>query len=161
MTEDCRALSLAMPQKQTNGQRPRVGRNGRKAAEEEMQKAEICIGDFDAEEEVGGREFLDRSLPGKRMISPDAETTPLATVSAVVKAIWQELLRVPDVQSSDDFFDLGGDSLTAIRMLQRIDREYGEELLPPDIIYTASRLGDFTVAVSDAIARRRYETRGP
>ncbi|MEC5396385.1 acyl carrier protein [Uliginosibacterium sp. H1] len=76
------------------------------------------------------------------------------TVIESLRAIWQELLHVSNIDGRDDFFDLGGDSLGAIRMLERIGREFGEDLLEPDIIYTASRFDDLAVAISDALDQR-------
>ena len=36
-----------------------------------------------------------------------------------------ELLGVPEIGLDDDFFDLGGDSLLAIRILSRLKEEHG------------------------------------
>ncbi len=41
--------------------------------------------------------------------------------------LWSTLLK-KSVGARDDFFDAGGDSLTAIRMLQRVQAEYRKEL---------------------------------
>lgn len=79
---------------------------------------------------------------------------PDIRVAAVLMEIWQELLHIPQVEPTDDFFELGGDSLGAIRMLERIGREFGEELLEPDIIYTASSFNDLVAAISTALLER-------
>jgi acyl transferase domain-containing protein/thioesterase domain-containing protein/acyl carrier protein len=39
--------------------------------------------------------------------------------------MWQELLGVAHVAPDDDFFDLGGHSLMAIRLMTRVKREFG------------------------------------
>jgi hypothetical protein len=36
--------------------------------------------------------------------------------------LWSEVLEVPDVDASDDFFNLGGNSLRAIEMLAQISQ---------------------------------------
>jgi hypothetical protein len=36
--------------------------------------------------------------------------------------LWSEVLEVPDVDEYDDFFNLGGNSLRAVRMLAEISR---------------------------------------
>jgi amino acid adenylation domain-containing protein len=43
-------------------------------------------------------------------------------------ALWQDLLDVQDVARDDDFFALGGNSLTATRLVAAVRREFGDEL---------------------------------
>jgi NADPH:quinone reductase-like Zn-dependent oxidoreductase/acyl carrier protein len=49
---------------------------------------------------------------------PDADLE--ADVDARLRDIWQDLLGVADIGPDDDFFDLGGDSLIAVRMIARL-----------------------------------------
>jgi acetoacetyl-CoA synthetase len=42
-----------------------------------------------------------------------------------VLAIWRDALRRPDLGAQDDFFEAGGDSLLAVKMLARVERELG------------------------------------
>lgn len=81
---------------------------------------------------------------------PGMEET--ARVSASLLKIWQDLLHITEIEPGDDFFELGGDSLAAIRMLERIGREFGDELLEPDVIYTASSFGELVTAIASALA---------
>jgi len=48
--------------------------------------------------------------------------------------LWKDILDLPDISSDDDFFLCGGNSLTAIELLIRIQREYHITLYP-DAIY--------------------------
>ncbi len=64
--------------------------------------------------------------------------------------IWQSLLSVAPIGVDDDFFELGGDSITAIQMLSRIRREF-QVGLPP-----SAMLENATVArLADVVGRRR------
>ena len=45
-----------------------------------------------------------------------------------VEGLWKELLAVDTVRAEDDFYDLGGDSLLAIRLLVAISARMGTEL---------------------------------
>lgn len=47
------------------------------------------------------------------------------SVLTTIRTIWAELLGVEDIGVDDDFFDAGGHSLIAIRMLSRIHKELG------------------------------------
>ncbi|WP_347059040.1 amino acid adenylation domain-containing protein [Blastococcus sp. HT6-30] len=46
----------------------------------------------------------------------------------VVAEIWSTLLGVPEVGVLDDFFELGGDSLIAAEMTQRVAEQLGQEM---------------------------------
>ncbi|MEU9373889.1 phosphopantetheine-binding protein [Streptomyces sp. NPDC048255] len=45
-----------------------------------------------------------------------------------VLLFWRELLGVPEIHPDDDFFDLGGTSLRAVRFVLRVRREFGIDL---------------------------------
>jgi acyl carrier protein len=45
---------------------------------------------------------------------------PRTPVEEVVAAIWAESLKMPRVGIRDNFFDLGGDSLTAVQIVSRV-----------------------------------------
>ncbi|PYQ27335.1 MAG: hypothetical protein DMF56_20505 [Acidobacteria bacterium] len=53
--------------------------------------------------------------------------------------IWREILDEPEIEVADDFFELGGDSLRAMRLLARVERDLevsislGDFLLAPTI----------------------------
>jgi len=47
------------------------------------------------------------------------------SVRDVIRDIWVELLGVGDIGDDDDFFDAGGHSLIAIRMMSRIHKQLG------------------------------------
>ncbi|MEO9238228.1 MAG: phosphopantetheine-binding protein, partial [Jatrophihabitantaceae bacterium] len=55
-------------------------------------------------------------------------------------AIWADLLQRDPPAAADDFFDLGGDSLFAIRLIGRIRTATGVKLSLKDI-FSASTLG--------------------
>ena len=50
-----------------------------------------------------------------------------------LRGIWSEVLGLPDVGPLDNFFDVGGSSLLAIRAQERIERELGHHLDPIDV----------------------------
>ena len=51
-----------------------------------------------------------------------------------VVAIFQRVLETTDVTADSDFFDLGGDSLIATRVLSAIARVFGTELSFEDFL---------------------------
>ncbi|MEV4104690.1 amino acid adenylation domain-containing protein [Nonomuraea sp. NPDC049649] len=58
---------------------------------------------------------------------PEGEP-PASPAEAAVAAVWQRVLGIPDVRRSDNFFDVGGHSLLAGRVVAEIRRELGADL---------------------------------
>ena len=53
---------------------------------------------------------------------------PADDVEARLIALWEELLQIRPVGVADNFFELGGHSLLAIRLLSRVEQEFGRPL---------------------------------
>ena len=51
---------------------------------------------------------------------------PRNNTEKVLATIWQELLNIPKVSVQDSFFDIGGQSLLAVRLFNRIDEQFGQ-----------------------------------
>ncbi|QRY46311.1 acyl carrier protein [Mycolicibacterium boenickei] len=58
--------------------------------------------------------------------------------------IFARVLDTREVNAWSDFFELGGDSLLATRVLSAIARDYGTELLYEDFVENPSPEGLFT-----------------
>jgi acyl carrier protein len=41
--------------------------------------------------------------------------------------LWQQALRIDGVSADDDFFDLGGNSISGVRMIVMLNEEFGVE----------------------------------
>ncbi len=68
----------------------------------------------------------DRSLPSA---SPSA----LLPVQHRISALWEELLALEGINPEANFFELGGDSMTAIRLLRRLREELHPEVKLDDL----------------------------
>ncbi|WP_374024702.1 acyl carrier protein [Mycobacterium sp. HNNTM2301] len=64
-----------------------------------------------------------------------------------IVAIFRRVLNTPEVNVDSDFFELGGDSLLATRVLSAIAREFGTELLYEDFVENPSPEGLFARVV--------------
>ncbi len=64
--------------------------------------------------------------------------------------IFRRVLNTPEVNASSDFFELGGDSLLATRVLSAIARDFGTELLYEDFIDDPSPDGLFAKVAAAA-----------
>jgi amino acid adenylation domain-containing protein len=71
-----------------------------------------------------------RELPAPK-IQPNSETTfvkPRDDVELRLNQIWQKVLGVSSIGVKNNFFDLGGHSLVAVRLFAEIERAFGKSL---------------------------------
>ncbi|MEH0638476.1 condensation domain-containing protein [Streptomyces bottropensis] len=90
--------------------------------------------------------FLDGSGPDRE---PVPFTAPRSPFEEEVAAVWADVLDCGPVGAHDNFFDLGGQSLAAVRLAVRLRDTFAVELSVRNDLYP-----EFTVA---AVARRVYE----
>jgi acyl carrier protein len=76
---------------------------------------------------------------------------PTTTVEKRLAAIWSEVLAVPGVGLTDDFFDLGGHSLLATQVIARIADQLGVEI-SLRTLFARPTLGALAEAVTGAQA---------
>ena len=62
-----------------------------------------------------------RALPALRTVTPEAAERPRTATEAAVAGIWADLLGLSQVGVNEDFFELGGYSLLAARLVARIE----------------------------------------
>jgi hypothetical protein len=87
---------------------------------------------------------LDRkALPAPRLEKASGrEAEPARTTTELALArIWMEVLALPQVGLTDDFFAIGGNSLFAVRVMTRIQHELGASV-PIYRIFESPRLAD-------------------
>jgi acyl carrier protein len=70
-------------------------------------------------------------------------------VASQLRGIWEEVLRVP-VAEDADFFDLGGDSLMAVRIVTRVRERLGVDLSALDV-FDAPAVPEFISVVRSAL----------
>ena len=87
---------------------------------------------------------LDKNaLPDPEHQGRKSHVPPETAFEQVVANIWQEILNVPSVSVDDSFFDLGGHSLSAARMLSKLRSTLGVEI-PLRTIFDKQTLGAFS-----------------
>lgn len=83
---------------------------------------------------------------GQAAAEDAADTAARQRVERIVAGRWQELLGVAEVKRTDDFFDLGGDSIVATRLMSalRSDGLSGAQLAH---LFTHPQLRDFAATI--------------
>jgi thioesterase domain-containing protein/NAD(P)-dependent dehydrogenase (short-subunit alcohol dehydrogenase family)/acyl carrier protein len=102
----------------------------------------------------GGRgtpaEDANWSIGTPGLVRPGGDTgvrAPRDAIERDLATIWKEMLGVQQVSIDDDFFELGGQSLIAMRLFNRIRKEHGVEL-PLSVLFQAP-----TIAATAALLR--------
>ncbi len=103
--------------------------------------------------------------PPREVSSAGAGGTPRTKTETTVAAIWSELLGIDGIGIHDDYFDLGGDSIAAVRLLVRLHEAFGVDfqlaaLFDRPTIAGLSELVDSLVLMShqsEAVAAQREE----
>lgn len=89
-------------------------------------------------------------VPGVTASAAPAPPVPAAGAServAVLARAWTDLFGADAILSGADFFDLGGDSLSAVRLLARVEDELGPDALSPDLIFTDGTFAGLSAAL--------------
>lgn len=71
--------------------------------------------------------------------APAPTTAPLSKTEAALAKVWKRILRTRTVGPGDDFFALGGDSLSATRLAVLAGEEFGVDM-PVSLIFDRPRL---------------------
>ncbi|OEJ34556.1 non-ribosomal peptide synthetase [Streptomyces subrutilus] len=99
---------------------------------------------------AGGK--VDRAALPEPQAAPDAPAAgrrpPRTPAEQLIAAVWADVLGVPEVGADDNFFHLGGDSLTAVRVVGRVFDVFG--MVSPYTIFDAPTLAEFAAAVTAA-----------
>ncbi|WEO93119.1 non-ribosomal peptide synthase/polyketide synthase [Streptomyces sp. FXJ1.172] len=89
-----------------------------------------------------------RALPAPERVSTAGRVPPRTPRERALAAIWAEVLGDDAVGVTDDFFDLGGDSILAARTLSRIRDEFGARLTVRDV-FTARTVAALAELLGD------------
>lgn len=81
---------------------------------------------------------------------------PRNIAESKLMVIWRELLQQPEFGIHDDFFDLGGHSFMAVRLISRIEREFGIHL-PLGAILNAPTISSQAILLGQANTSWRQE----
>lgn len=77
---------------------------------------------------IDRKNLMERELEEKRKIANACKKDILDSTTEEVKKIWCDVLKIQDVDNEEDFYDLGGHSLQAIRISYELEQRMGVSL---------------------------------
>ena len=97
-----------------------------------------------------------KALPELDSLQAEAEleSASLTPIEEIVAGIWCEVLRLPAVSRTGNFFNLGGHSLLVTQVLARVRQYLGVEL-PIRSLFEAPTLGQFAQVIQEQISAGR------
>ncbi len=93
----------------------------------------------------------DLPAPGEDSFSIDEYVAPRDENEKILSEIWCDLLNLERVSIKDSFFDLGGQSLLAVRMFTRIEKEIGRRF-PIAMLFRAPTIEQLARKLSENAA---------
>ena len=109
--------------------------------------------------------FADLARGNSEAFRPGRRVAPRDPVEAALASIWAGMLDVPEVGVTEDFFNLGGDSLMALELMESIESIWGKQL-PASVLLehgTIEKLGGLisgeSVPMPDIVPFRPYGAR--
>ena len=78
----------------------------------------------------------------KQEVKVFTSKSPMSDLAKSIAKIWRESLRVDTINMNDDFFQLGGQSLIAIQLIMRLEKEIGKKI-PITSLFKFSTFGSF------------------
>lgn len=102
---------------------------------------------------------LQQPVPGSADISPVSDSPAPSSTEARLEqemaAIWSEILGRPEIESTDNFFALGGDSFLAVRAIARLN-EQGLALTLRDI-FTAPTIAGLAIRLQEKMSAEQLD----
>ena len=89
-----------------------------------------------------------RSLPEPEAVGANDYEAPVSEGEKKIAAMWCELLELDAVGRNDDFFELGGSSLLALRLFAAVTREF-DVSLPMAELLRSPKLKDLARSISE------------
>jgi malonyl CoA-acyl carrier protein transacylase len=113
---------------------------------------------FASQAGLGKMEDISKHSMGLELLSdylaprnPELQSTyvaPRNEVEETIAKIWQKLLGIKQIGIHDNYFDLGGTSVLAVRLFAQIEKIFGKKM-PLGILFDHPTVGELAIAVAE------------
>lgn len=87
-------------------------------------------------------------------MNTQSDSSARTNIEAALTDIFSRIFDKADISPEDDFFALGGTSLTAIKLIEQVEKLYGEDALDPDFLFENGRLSLLAKEIDQTITRK-------
>lgn len=87
--------------------------------------------------------------------TPEHYVEPCTNTEKELTSIWAEILSIPRIGTHDNFFDMGGHSLLAIRLIQCIERQLGASI-PVASLFKAPTIAEMAALIDSKNAPNTF-----
>ncbi|RKR12110.1 phosphopantetheine binding protein [Flavobacterium sp. 90] len=77
-------------------------------------------------------------------IIPDVTKYELLQITEIVKEVWCEILEITEIEVDDNFFDLGGTSLTALDMMSEVESKINGSTISYEEMYNHTTITELS-----------------
>jgi len=96
-------------------------------------------------------------LPDDQSYNKREYIAPKNELEEKLVSIWEEVLEVKKIGVQDDFFDLGGNSLNAVKVISRIQREL-ELKIEIKNLYNLKTIGDLAFYIEFSLGQKAIKS---
>jgi len=94
-----------------------------------------------------------KALPAPQVLRSKGFVSPSTSTQKLLVEIWKESLKLDEVSINDQFFNIGGDSIKAIRLVNSINKSFNVELKIADL-YLNDSIEKLSVIISNQNSNR-------
>lgn len=92
-----------------------------------------------------------------RSLNPETFVTPRDSLELELAQIWEEVLNLRPIGVTDNFFDIGGHSLLAVRLMALIQQQFGREL-PLSTLFQGGTIEKLAIILRSNISERPWSS---
>ena len=90
---------------------------------------------------------LENSVEENLIFGQSTVRVPITSTEGILLGIWSDVLENKNISINDNFFDIGGTSLLAIKVIHKVKDQFGV-YLPISILYSLSTISDMARVIS-------------
>jgi amino acid adenylation domain-containing protein len=94
---------------------------------------------------------LKSALPGLASGEDRQERPVQVDAAEIIRDVWRDVLKVDEVSASDNFFEIGGHSLTAMQVASQLRARLGGVKVPTQLLFRHRTFVGFTSAVNERL----------